>query len=99
MVNIIEYIPTGAENAVTQAELAAALHVDKRTVRQLIYTARQNGAVICSTPNNSDGGYYLPISPAEALPYVRFQQSRIKSAQSALGSAERYINKGGAKNG
>ncbi|MFT3950642.1 MAG: hypothetical protein QM689_01540 [Oscillospiraceae bacterium] len=91
MVNIIEYISTGAENAVTQAKLAAVLGVETRTVRQLIHKARCMGAVICSTPDERTGGYYLPASPEQAKPYVRFQQSRNKSAQRALRSAEDYI--------
>lgn len=91
MIDILQYLPTGGmENAISQSALAALLRVDKRTVRALVYRARCKGAVICSTPDAVNCGYYLPECPADAVPYVRFQQARIRSARLALRSAELY---------
>lgn len=91
MIDIAQYIPTGGiEDAISQSALADLLQIDKRTVRALVYRARCNGAVICSTPDAINSGYYLPDTPLDAVPYVRFQQSRIRSAQLALRSAELY---------
>lgn len=90
--NILDFIPYGKENAVSQEELAIRMHTDKRTVRQLVYSVRVRGAVICSTcEGEPTAGYYRPISANEAMPYVRMQRSRIASAEAALRSAEDFI--------
>lgn len=91
MNNITEFIPRGINNAITQSDLSSVLNIDKRTIRAMVYQARKNGTVICSTPDSESGGYYLPESPKEAVPYVKFQQARIHSATEALRSAVKYV--------
>lgn len=49
MKDIIEFIPYGKENAISQEDLSDVMRCDKRTVRALIFSARTKGAVICST--------------------------------------------------
>ena len=89
--NILDFIPYGINNAISQEELSTRSGLDKRTVRQAVFNARLHGAVICSTCESSSGGYYIPDNPQEAVPYVNMQRNRINSAELALKSAEEYI--------
>lgn len=91
--NILDLIPFGKENAISQEELAIRMQSDRRTARAAVFNARVRGAVICSTcEGEPTAGYYRPISATEAMPYVRMQRSRIQSAQAALRSAEKYVS-------
>lgn len=90
--NIIDFIPFGRENAISQEELAIRMQSDRRTARAAVFNARVRGAVICSTcEGEPTAGYYRPISAAEAVPYVNMQRSRINSAKAALKAAEKYV--------
>lgn len=91
MKNIVDFIPSGITNAVSQEELAIRMNCDKRTVRALIFNARVHNAVICSTCEGTTGGYYIPLSANEALPYINMQRSRIRSAELALKPVEDFI--------
>ncbi len=58
-INIVDYIPKGKSNRVSITQLCNATGIrDKRTVRDMIATARLNNIVILS--NRSSGGYWLP---------------------------------------
>lgn len=93
--NILDFIPTGKINAISMAELALRLGKDQRTARKLVFEARRNGAVICSTcSNDKSAGYYRPTSVEDVRPYIRLQESRIASAQEALRSAKSFIEAG-----
>lgn len=90
-INIIDFIPSGIENAISMEELAVRTHNNVRTVRQMVHNARLNGELICSTCDGDSGGYYLPKDTREALPYYRQQISRINSATAALAAVAKYI--------
>ena len=54
--NICDFIPSGKENAISRASLAARVNLPDRKVRQLIEDARKRGEIII---NDQDGrGYY-----------------------------------------
>lgn len=91
---IQDYIPHGRNNAISGSDLKTLLNVDSRTVKAMIANARLNGAVICSSLDGNNGGYFIPDSPEEAYEYVVTEQKRIKSAKRALKAAEKYIKKG-----
>lgn len=98
--NITDHIPRGIENAISQRDLSIATGKTPRENRAEIFNARCKGAVICSSCNTSGiTGYYIPASPEEALPYVKMQHSRIKSARMALKGAERFVRNEGLNNG
>ena len=90
-INILDFLPRGIENAISMAELAARANCDPRTARQLVYNARLGGEIICSSCDDENGGYFIPIVDYEVERYVKMQKSRIKSAQAAVKSAEDYI--------
>lgn len=57
MNTILDLIPTGAENAITRAELAAKAGMSDRRTREAVQKARDAGALIL---NGQDGaGYYV----------------------------------------
>ena len=93
--NIIDYIPVGEENAISQKELSVILNCSKREARAMIYEARCKGAVICSSPDSSNGGYYLPKDNQEIERFIMFQKHRISSTNEAIRSAENFLKKGG----
>lgn len=91
--DIIDFIPCGKKNAISNGELAILLNTDKRTARKIVYQARVKGANICSTcEGDATAGYYIPLSVEEARPYQKMQRSRISSAEAALKPTEDFIN-------
>lgn len=89
--DIIDFIPVGLENAVSLNDLEGRTNRDKRTIRKLVYNARLNGELICSTCNGLRGGYYIPATPDEALPYLREQTARLRSLKNSLKVVENYV--------
>lgn len=85
--NIADYIPYGAKYAVSQETLAQILDTDKRQVRLYIEQARRQGVPICS----GNEGYFLPLTPAEALPYIIAQKRRILTAVTVVQAVENYL--------
>lgn len=90
--NVIEYIPTGKQNAIAMSELAKRIGISQREARKAVFNARRKGAVICSTcSGDKSAGYYRPISVDEARPYIRLQESRIASAEIALRPVKEFV--------
>lgn len=83
-INIVEFIPYGFENAVSQKQLADATNMSLREVRLAVENARNHKAPICSSCDGERGGYFMPTNKHEANLYIRMQQHRIESAQAAL---------------
>lgn len=91
--NILNFIPYGKKNAISNEELAIRLNTDKRTARKIVHLARIKGANICSTCEGElTAGYYIQLSKEEAIPYQKMQRSRISSAEAALRPTENFIN-------
>lgn len=75
--NICDFIGVGRENAVTRASLVARLNLPDRTIRNMIATARKNGALIM---NAQDGaGYYISDDIGELKRQHRRNHSRAMS--------------------
>ena len=90
--DIIDLIPYGKKNAISNEELAIRLNTDKRMARKIVHQARVKGANICSTcEGDVTAGYYIPLSVEEAIPYRKMQRSRIESALAALRPTEDFI--------
>lgn len=99
--NIVDYIPTGYENAISRKDLCHKTGLNDRVVRNLIEEARRTTIIIS---NNDGSGYWLyPKEPTEKEKlllnrFVKQQESRAKSIFYALRPA-RIMMKEGAKNG
>lgn len=91
---LLDYIPTGAENAIPAkhlCELSGFSNV--RAMQREIHHLREQGNIILSSTENQ-GGYYLPASPHEIARFVRSMQSRIREIKKAMRAAERYTHSG-----
>lgn len=88
--NITDYIPKGQNNAVSADSLCTALNIDRRTVRRLISSAQENGAVIL---NMQDGrGYFVPADDESQLvdDYVKQESARARSIFRKLRTARKW---------
>lgn len=75
--NIVDFIGTGRENAVTRGELVAILNLPDRTIRRLIQEARDRGEIII---NAQDGaGYYMSDDVGEMKRQLALNKSRALS--------------------
>lgn len=99
--NIVDYIPTGYENAISRKDLCKKTGLNDRVARNLIEEARRTTIIIS---NNDGSGYWLyPKEPTEHEKlllhrFVKQQESRAKSIFYALRPA-RIMMKEGANNG
>ncbi len=74
---ITDFIPTGKENAITRADLVRVLNLPDRKVREMIETARKDGALIL---NAQDGaGYYISEDVGELKRQLKQNESRAGS--------------------
>lgn len=91
--DILDFIPTGSENAVTRVELCQRTGLDDRTVRDLIHNARRRIPIL----NMQDGkGYFIPDmntrNDTDLLKwYVRQEESRKQSIGWSLKAARRTL--------
>lgn len=77
MIDIVQFIPQGKENAVTRSYLATVLGLPDRRVRKLIQEARNNGEMIL---NAQDGaGYYISDDAEELKRQYRSNRNRAMS--------------------
>lgn len=97
MINIIDFIPEGYENAISRKNLCTLTGLSDREVRNLIEEARRNTIIIS---NNDGSGYWLyPQKPSKKdkellYKYVKQQESRAKSIFYALKPARKLIKEG-----
>lgn len=74
---IIDYIPHGAQNAITGAELCQLMNCGPRDVTRAIQAARLRGAPICSSTGDIPG-YYLTDDPGELERYIKSLDHRTR---------------------
>lgn len=95
---IVDAIPEGRENAVTQRELAEMFGVKERDIRQAIADAREDGILIVSTTRE---GYFISDREEDVLEHYRLLLSYIKRLNTSILPARRFLyqrNKEGANN-
>lgn len=90
ILNISDLLPVGESHALSMRELSNRLGASERETRAIILAERRRGVPICSDCKRG-GGYYLPDNSAEALHYVRQQETRIRTAQAALNGVKKYL--------
>ena len=94
--DIAEYIPYGADNAITRDELlkVAAYFVEgitDRGMRRLLEVSKQNGNIII---NMQDGrGYFRPETREEIEMYIRQEERRAKTIHFNLKAAKKALRK------
>ena len=89
--NILDFLPTGEENAIPAKQLAA--HCGFRSVRDLqkaIEALRLNGEIIASTCQNG-GGYFIPKDERELRAYVHTVERRATNSFRSLQGAKQAL--------
>ena len=92
---IVDLLPTGKENAISQKQLAAVLNISERELRKRIEFERRNGAVICSSTDADGSGYYLPQNVEEAQRFYATMQKRTRPTLECLRATRRWIKAAG----
>lgn len=91
--DILDYIPTGQENAVTRSELCRRTGLNDRTMRALLHKARGKMPIL----NMQDGhGYFIPDMNLESdrmllKQFVRQEESRLTSIGWSLKPARQTL--------
>lgn len=94
--DITEYIPYGAENAITRDDLLKVAQyfvegITDRGMRALLERSKQNGNIIINFQNGK--GYFRPESKEEIERYIRQEEARAKKIQFNLKSARKALRK------
>lgn len=84
---LIDYIPTGKENAVKCSKLAEVFGCHERDITMSINTLRNDGVIICSCSD----GYYIPRNDEDIKSFVRQMNHRVAEIQKAVKPAEDYL--------
>ena len=87
--NILDYIPSGRDNAISREQLCRVTGLNDRAVRNLIKRARENGAPILSTSHGA--GYWVSDDLEEIKPYLREMEHRCKSLSRTVQSLRRDV--------
>ena len=96
---LLDYIPTGAENAISAEELCKRAGLTSvRAMQQQIHRLREQGHVICSSTDRP-AGYFIAANPKEAARFIRSMESRRREIGRAIQAARKYIQEAGGKEG
>ena len=82
-IDFTQLLQPGELRAVHMEDLAKRIGIDERTLRQLIYNARENGVPILS----SAAGYFLPGDDLEIKQFENGMRKRVRSALVSIRSA------------
>ena len=95
--NFLDYIPTGAENAISAKELCARSGFPSiRAMQQEIHRLREQGHIICAS-TDPPAGYYIAADRQEASRFVRSMESRRREIGRAIKAAKKYIQGAGGE--
>lgn len=90
--NLLDYIPTGAQNAIPAKELCKrAGFPNVRSMQQEIHRLREQGHIICSS-TEPPAGYFIAATPHEAARFIRSMESRRREIGRAIKAAKRYTS-------
>lgn len=83
---VLSLIKTGAENAITGAEIALILKLDERTVQSIISRLiTRYGVPIIGVRHGCNRGYFIPEDKAELLDGARAFYNQVQEEQKRLG--------------
>lgn len=88
MIDILDFIPKGRENAIKRSKLILLTGLSDRKIRELIADARRETVII----NLQTGdGYYIPTTKEEIERFVKQEEHRLKSIGYSLKAARRAL--------
>lgn len=91
---VLDFIPTGKENAISMTELSIRMKCDKRAARAAVFNARKAGAIILSTCDGlSTAGYFQSTNVYDIRRFVKMMDKRMNSTAISKRSAEEFLKK------
>lgn len=105
---IFDLLPTGEQNAISRRELMTITGYTDRQLRKQIAAERRAGALILSSPDRYNGGYFRHEvgNAAELRRFINFMSSHgratfavLKAARAALAEIEQAEAEEAAHNG
>ena len=82
---VLSLIKTGAENAITGAEIASVSGLDKRLVQKIISRLiTKYGVPIVGVRSGSNRGYFIPANKAELMDGTRAFYNQLQDEQKRL---------------
>lgn len=97
---ILDYIPTGHDNAVTRETLQSLTHLSDRKIRVLIAEANKSAPDDVLIINLQDGmGYFRPAPDEDYLVRIWRMQEKARgvSVDESVEAADRYLGRGKQK--
>lgn len=97
---ILDYIPTGHDNAVTRETLQSLTHLSDRKIRVLIAEANKSAPDDVLIINLQDGmGYFRPAPDEDYLVRVWKMQEKARgiSVDESVDAADRHLGRGKQK--
>lgn len=88
---ISEYLPTGAENAVTAKQLCNLLNMNHRELTKAITAERRAGQPICAVVGGFVKGYFLAANKREMELYYRSLSHRLKEIRATATACKKSI--------
>ena len=87
---LLDYIPTGAENAIGTRDLVRLSGLPTiRALRKEIHRLRESGHIICSSTERP-AGYFIAANHHEAARFIRSMESRRREIGRAIKAARQY---------
>ena len=81
---IMDYIPSGQDNAVSMKSLASILHRSTREIRLMVRNARIDGEIIVG----NEYGYYQPTCEEDLIRWIQKEEASAKGKFKMLQSAK-----------
>lgn len=90
---IFDILPTGEQNAISRRELMNITGYTDRQLRRQIAAERRSGALILSSTDSINGGYFRPEenSAVELRRFVNSMSSRARATFLALSAARKAL--------
>lgn len=93
--NLLDYIPTGAENAInTKTLLQDSGLRSVRALRKEIHRLRERGHIICAS-TDPPTGYYIAADRQEAARFVRSMRAAAGRSAGPSRRPKKYIEEAG----
>lgn len=94
LLDISEYVPYGAANAISRHDLLEVVRsvfgdISDREMRRMLEYSRQNGNIIINFQNGK--GYFRPDCKEEIVKYIQQEEARAKTIHFNLKSAKKAL--------
>lgn len=86
---IFDFVPEGAENAISRQDLMLATGLSDRELRHKVHLERRTGYQILT--NCETSGYYRPTNPEDSMRFVRSMRHRAAETSAVADAIEASV--------